>query len=67
MHEIERSRQTPRAIYAKKCEACSMKPVCLPTATQSASAIAYLRRAAAANLRQTSDPQPTEGVEDPSL
>jgi len=54
MHEIERSRQTPAAIYAKKCESCSMKPVCLPLATQAPSAAEYLRRSAAANLRQTS-------------
>jgi CRISPR-associated exonuclease Cas4 len=53
MHEIERSRRTPRAVYAKKCESCSMNPVCLPAATGSVSASEYLRRFAAANLRQT--------------
>jgi CRISPR-associated exonuclease Cas4 len=53
MHEIERSRRTPRAVYAKKCDSCSMKPVCLPAATESASAAEYLRRFASANLRQT--------------
>jgi CRISPR-associated exonuclease Cas4 len=53
MHQIERSRRTPRAVYEKKCDSCSMEPVCLPTATESASAAEYLRRFAAANLRQT--------------
>jgi CRISPR-associated exonuclease Cas4 len=53
MHEIQRSRRTPAAVYAKKCDSCSMNPVCLPSATGSASAVEYLRRAAAANLRQT--------------
>ena len=53
MHQIERSRRTPRAVYEKKCDSCSMEPVCLPTATESASAAEYLRRFAVANLRQT--------------
>ncbi len=62
MHEIDRSRRTPPAVFAKKCDSCSMKPVCLPAATGSASASEYLRRFAAANLRQTAlvpeDPVP---------
>jgi CRISPR-associated exonuclease Cas4 len=62
MHEIERSRHTPVAVYANKCESCSMKPVCLPEAVGSASAAEYLRRCAAANLRQMpnaiQDPHP---------
>ena len=52
MHEIERSRRTPAAVYANKGESCSMKPVCLPAAIGSASAAQYLRRCAAANLQQ---------------
>lgn len=63
MHEIQRSRRTPRAVYAKKCESCSMKSVCLPQATESASAAAYLRRAAAANLHQTVAPS-SDAAED---
>ncbi len=66
MHEIERSRRTPAAVYAKKCEGCSMKPVCLPTATQSSGAAEYLRRAAAANLRQTAAPADPAAPEVPS-
>ena len=62
MHEIYRSRRTPTAVFAKKCDSCSMKPVCLPAATGSASASEYLRRFAAANLRQT-----PPGAEDPRL
>jgi CRISPR-associated exonuclease Cas4 len=52
MHEIERSRRTPAAVYANKCGSCSMKPVCLPAAIGSASEAECLRRCAAANLRQ---------------
>jgi CRISPR-associated exonuclease Cas4 len=55
MHWILQSGKTPRAIYAKKCEACSMKPLCLPSVVESASASGYLSRAMEANLRQTSD------------
>lgn len=54
MHKIQDSRQTPHAVYEKKCESCSMKSVCVPTATQSASAVEYLRRSTASNLRQNS-------------
>jgi CRISPR-associated exonuclease Cas4 len=52
MHQILQSGKTPRAIYAKKCEGCSMKPVCLPSVVESASASRYLNRAIDANLRQ---------------
>jgi CRISPR-associated exonuclease Cas4 len=54
MHEILQSRETPRAVYTKKCEGCSMKPVCLPSVVESASASRYLNRAIEANLRQAS-------------
>ncbi len=54
MHEIERSRRTPAPLYARKCESFSMKPVCLPLTTQNPGAAEYLRRCAAANLRQSS-------------
>jgi CRISPR-associated exonuclease Cas4 len=52
MHQILASRRTPRAVYAKKCEGCSMKLVCLPSVTESNSASRYLTRAVDANLRQ---------------
>jgi len=51
MHQILQSRKTPPAIYEKKCESCSMKPVCLPAAVESASASRYLARGIEANLR----------------
>ncbi|HUN83344.1 MAG TPA: CRISPR-associated protein Cas4 [Terracidiphilus sp.] len=54
MHQILHSGMTPRAIFAKKCEGCSMKLVCLPSVVASASASRYLTRATAANLRQAS-------------
>lgn len=52
MHQILQSRKTPRAVYAKKCEGCSMKLVCLPSVVESESASRYLNRAIDANLRQ---------------
>jgi CRISPR-associated exonuclease Cas4 len=60
MHQILQSRKTPRAVYAKKCEGCSMKPICLPSQVESTSASRYLARAVAANLRQTSSGQARE-------
>jgi CRISPR-associated exonuclease Cas4 len=51
MHQILQSGKTPQAIYAKKCEGCSMKPVCLPSIVESTSASRYLNRAIDANLR----------------
>ena len=52
MHQILQSGRTPQAIYSKKCEGCSMKPVCLPSVVESASASRYLARAIDANLKQ---------------
>jgi CRISPR-associated exonuclease Cas4 len=52
MHQILQSGKTPQAVYAKKCEGCSMKPVCLPSVVESASASRYLTRAVEANLKQ---------------
>jgi CRISPR-associated exonuclease Cas4 len=54
MHQILQSGRTPQAVYAKKCDGCSMKPVCLPTVAGSASASRYLSRAIDASLRQAS-------------
>ncbi|MGD0098672.1 MAG: CRISPR-associated protein Cas4 [Terracidiphilus sp.] len=65
MHQIFQSGQTPRAIYEKKCEGCSMKPVCLPSAAESACASRYLNRAVAANLGQAHRDS-TSKYEDPS-
>jgi len=53
MHAICRSRKTPPAVYEKKCEACSMKPICLPSVAGPVTASHYLRRAVAGNLRQS--------------
>jgi CRISPR-associated exonuclease Cas4 len=60
MHRILLSGETPRAVYAKKCEGCSMKEVCLPEAVESKSASLYLSRAIAANIRQS--PSSDEGA-----
>jgi CRISPR-associated exonuclease Cas4 len=53
MHAINESRQTPHAVYEKKCEGCSMKPVCLPSTAGAERASRYLRRAVSNNLRQS--------------
>lgn len=55
MHRILLSGETPRAVYKKKCEGCSMKEICLPKAAESKSASRYLKRAIDANLRQPVD------------
>jgi CRISPR-associated exonuclease Cas4 len=51
MHALCQSRETPPAVYEKKCERCSMKPLCLPSIAGSVSASRYLRRAVSNNLR----------------
>lgn len=53
MHVINESRKTPQAAYEKKCEGCSMKPVCLPSVAGEDRASRYLRRAVSSNLRQS--------------
>lgn len=50
MHEIHQSRATPRAEHGRRCESCSMKPVCLPRIGERTSASRYLRRALARHL-----------------
>jgi len=30
LHEIIRSGETPKAVYEKKCDSCSLMPICLP-------------------------------------
>jgi CRISPR-associated exonuclease Cas4 len=65
MRQILQSRKTPQAVYAKKCESCSMNPVCLPKVVESASASSYLTRAIDANLRQASSGQATQDEDKP--
>jgi CRISPR-associated exonuclease Cas4 len=46
LHELVRAGATPRAVYAKKCDSCSLFPVCLPKAVQSRRRVSsYLERA----------------------
>lgn len=45
MHELRNAGATPRAQYEKKCDRCSLMPVCLPRATSTSSASRYLKRA----------------------
>ena len=65
MHQILQSGNTPRAIYAKKCEGCSMKPVCLPSVGESVSASSYLTRAVEANLRKVPGERASNEEEQP--
>ena len=66
MHDVFRSGRTPRATYAKKCESCSMKPVCLPSATESANVSSYLHRSVRANLRETASTSVDPSKDQPS-
>jgi CRISPR-associated exonuclease Cas4 len=65
MHQILQSQKTPQSVYGKKCESCSMKPVCLPMIVESAIASSYLTRAIDANLRQSSSGQATQDEDKP--
>jgi CRISPR-associated exonuclease Cas4 len=47
-HELMTRGETPRAIREKKCETCSLLPVCLPDSMRLRSATSYLRRQLAA-------------------
>lgn len=53
MHALCQSRTTPPAIYEKKCEGCSMKPICLPSIASAGSASRYLCRAVSNALRKS--------------
>jgi CRISPR-associated exonuclease Cas4 len=64
MHAICESRKTPPAVYEKKCEGCSMKPVCLPSVAGCDRASRYLRRSVANNLRQSANPAATPAEEE---
>jgi CRISPR-associated exonuclease Cas4 len=50
MHRMRESLRTPRAVYEKKCENCSMEPVCLPRAQKGGSVARYLGRAVDVSL-----------------
>jgi CRISPR-associated exonuclease Cas4 len=45
MHELRRSGSTPSAVYEKRCDSCSLLPLCLPKTLSSFSASKYLRNA----------------------
>ncbi len=47
MHELHGLRKTPPPRYEKKCDSCSLLPVCLPRALCERSAIEYVAREAA--------------------
>ena len=52
LHEMVRSGQTPRAVRKKKCDTCSLLPVCLPDALSSRSAWADFDRRLQQSLAQ---------------
>lgn len=52
LHEMIRARETPPAVYMKKCETCSLLNLCLPAVAQrSRSAVRFVGRQFAAHLR----------------
>lgn len=53
MHELFDARITPRALYEKKCDSCSLYSLCLPKSTGSGSVQRYLKRSLAATLAET--------------
>jgi CRISPR-associated exonuclease Cas4 len=53
LHELNAARITPKAKYEKKCDSCSLYPVCLPKSTGASSAKKYLKRAVAAAIADT--------------
>ena len=57
MHTLFEDRHTPPPVYCKKCEGCSMKPVCAPHALDRADAARYMRGAIAAHLAQAEKSQ----------
>lgn len=57
MHSLYAAGITPQAKYEKKCDHCSLYPVCLPKATGSRSVQRYLRRALA-SAREELPPEP---------
>ena len=50
MHMLNSTQTTPKAVYEKKCDSCSLYEVCLPKTTGSSSARRYLKRAIAAAI-----------------
>jgi CRISPR-associated exonuclease Cas4 len=46
LHELVASGRTPAAVFRRKCRACSMREVCLPTAMSPKKSVRrYLRQA----------------------
>lgn len=56
MHELMATSVTPTARYEKKCDKCSLYPVCLPKTTGVSSASRYLRRAVQTNMDDEEGP-----------
>lgn len=44
LHELIRSRQTPKAIYSDKCEQCSLKDICLPKISNYGTVMDYVEQ-----------------------
>jgi CRISPR-associated exonuclease Cas4 len=52
MQNLSHEGITPPPFYAKKCDSCSLFPVCLPKAIEGADASAYLMRSVVAALKE---------------
>jgi CRISPR-associated exonuclease Cas4 len=44
LHELIRSRQTPKAVYGDKCKQCSLKEICLPRVGKYTSVTDYIEQ-----------------------
>lgn len=52
MHELRAAGATPKAHYEKKCDSCSLFPLCLPKVMEAAAAAKYVARSIAAVLKE---------------
>lgn len=53
MHELHHACLTPKARYERKCESCSLRPLCLPKVMEGASADRYIRRGVSGALAES--------------
>lgn len=51
MHELRAAGLTPKARYEKKCDSCSLSPLCLPKVMEDRAAAKYITRSIAAALK----------------
>jgi len=55
LHELIRSKQTPKAIYGDKCKQCSLKDICLPQIGNHGTVEDYIEQALGTSNEERSD------------